>query len=205
MAWFTCWSFGEYSVIVLYTCIRQQSHLRLRGLCAYSDIDTIYTPKNYGKDGELMFVGYDHNQIIYDYATSQWEITKLSVTGNFTRAVTKASLASMAIGTNVWTVFNDSKRWEVEKIGVWRFWSFLTRPYCWGVQATSNSKWLFVAWTLDSTAENTLLKSQNHSSHWSSGVRVTTSTKWRQPSLVAAMNSSHAGRMISSWSSNVHV
>ena len=83
---------------------------RLRGLCAYSDIDTIYTPKNYGKDGELMFVGYDHNQIIYDYATSQWEITKLSVTGNFTRAVTKASLASMAIGTNVWTVFNDSKR-----------------------------------------------------------------------------------------------
>ena len=30
---------------------------RLRGLCAYSDIDTIYTPKNYGKDGELMFVG----------------------------------------------------------------------------------------------------------------------------------------------------
>ena len=85
-------------------------HHRLRGLCAYSDIDTIYTPKNYGKDGELMFVGYDHNQIVYDYATSQWEITKLSVTGNFTRAVTKASLASMAIGTNVWTVFNDSKR-----------------------------------------------------------------------------------------------
>ena len=32
-------------------------HSRLRGLCAYSDIDTIYTPKNYGKDGELMFVG----------------------------------------------------------------------------------------------------------------------------------------------------
>ena len=63
-----------------------------------------------------MFVGYDHNQIIYDYATSQWEITKLSVTGNFTRAVTKASLASMAIGTNVWTVFNDSKRsanWQI--------------------------------------------------------------------------------------------
>ena len=83
---------------------------RLRGLCAYSDIDTVYTPKNYGKDGELMFVGYDHNQIIYDYATSQWEITKLSVDGNYTRAVTKASLASMAIGTNVWTVFNDSKR-----------------------------------------------------------------------------------------------
>ena len=106
------WNKCYVTAVCLYkaTIVLSPLHFRLRGLCAYSDIDTIYTPKNYGKDGELMFVGYDHNQIIYDSATSQWEITKLSVTGNFTRAVTKASLASMAIGTNVWTVFNDSKR-----------------------------------------------------------------------------------------------
>ena len=59
---------------------------------------------------QYYFARYDHNQIVYDYATSQWEITKLDVNGNFTRAVTKASLASMALGTNVWTVFHDSKR-----------------------------------------------------------------------------------------------
>ena len=84
--------------------------LRLRGLCPFSDIDTIYTPKNLGKDGELIFVSYDHNMIQYMPSTSLWQATRLDKAGNYTSAVTRAPLAGMAIGTNLWTVYNDSKR-----------------------------------------------------------------------------------------------
>ena len=91
-------------------CRRQEGPpiLRLRGLCQFTDIDTIYTPKNLGPDGELVFVSYDHNLIQYDHSTSLWEIKRLNRNGNFTHAVSKAPLAGMAIGTSVWTVYNDS-------------------------------------------------------------------------------------------------
>ena len=88
--------------------------LRLRGLCPFSDIDTIYTPRNMGKDGELMFVSYDHNMTQYVPETSLWVATRLNKKGNYTSAVTKAPLAGMAIGTNLWTVYNDSKRCSSE-------------------------------------------------------------------------------------------
>ena len=88
--------------------------LRLRGLCPFSDIDTIYTPKNLGTEGELIFVSYDHNMIEYVHSASLWQATRLDKAGNFTRAVSKAPLAGMAIGTNLWTVYNDSKRCSSE-------------------------------------------------------------------------------------------
>ena len=97
-------------------CTREdgQPILRLRGLCPFSDIDTIFTPTNIGTEGELIFVSYDHNQITYDPSTSLWQVTRLSRKGNFTRAVTKASHASMVVGTNLWTVYGDSSRCSSE-------------------------------------------------------------------------------------------
>jgi hypothetical protein len=57
-----------------------------------------------------MFVSYDHTQIRYDHTASVWEATRLSKDGNYTRAMTKAGLAGMALGTHLWTVYNDSGR-----------------------------------------------------------------------------------------------
>ena len=97
-------------------CRREQGPpvLRLRGLCPFSDIDTIYTPRNMGVEGELILVGYDHNQIVYVPSSSVWQVGRLSRQGNYTRAISKASRASLAIGTNLWKVYNDSKRCSVE-------------------------------------------------------------------------------------------
>ena len=97
-------------------CRREEGQpvLRLRGLCPFSDIDTIYTPKNFGLEGETMFVSYDHTQITRDHTASVWEARRLSRGGNWTRAVTRASTNSLAIGTHTWTVTNDSKRCSAE-------------------------------------------------------------------------------------------
>jgi hypothetical protein len=93
-------------------CSREQGLpiLRLRGLCQFSDIDTVFTPKNMGEEGELVFISPRHNLLRFDHSATKWEVTRLSRKGNYTKAVTKALLTGMAIGTNIWTVHNDSKR-----------------------------------------------------------------------------------------------
>ena len=88
--------------------------LRLRGLCTFSDIDSVFRPMNLGAGGELMFVSYDHTQITYQPSSSLWQASRLSKTGNTTLALTKAPLASMALGTHLWTIYNDSSRCSSE-------------------------------------------------------------------------------------------
>ena len=93
-------------------CVRKQGLpvLKLRGLCPFSDIDTIFTPKNMGHEGELVFLSTKQNLLSFDESSASWEATKLNRKGNHTKAVTKALLTSMAIGTNLWTIHNDSQR-----------------------------------------------------------------------------------------------
>ena len=80
-------------------------YLQLRGLCSDSNIDRVFIPKNKKKSGAVQLLGLDTTLIEYDKMDMAWKLTEHSQN---TIAVTDASLASFALGTNEWLIENDN-------------------------------------------------------------------------------------------------
>ena len=89
----------------------ERTRLRLRGLCKDSNLDNIYVPVN--RDNYLMYSGWRGSDIYFDNLRGMWTakvILHSKENVHVTFATTKASYESLSLGTNEWTVYNDSRQ-----------------------------------------------------------------------------------------------
>ena len=82
----------------------ETSKLTLRGLCGYSSFDKTYTVQ-YSPDSMVFYIGTERTIISYNFTLNIW--TMRDVTNPSVTAVSEASLRSLVIGNNKWTITND--------------------------------------------------------------------------------------------------
>ena len=84
---------------------------RMRGLPKYcKGIKDMFTPSNDGQNNGLIgYVGYRHCEIGYNRALEQWELFNYEKLKPKPYATSKASIRSLALGTQNWILYNMSK------------------------------------------------------------------------------------------------
>ena len=82
-----------------------QMYLQLRGLCADSNIDRFYIPRNKNGSGAVILLGFYTTIIEYDIENVSWTLREYSQN---TTAVTDAPFTSFALGANEWFIEGDS-------------------------------------------------------------------------------------------------
>ena len=80
-------------------------YLQLRGLCADSNIDRFYIPRNKNGSGAVILLGFYTTIIEYDIENVSWTLREYSQN---TTAVTDAPFTSFALGANEWFIEGDS-------------------------------------------------------------------------------------------------
>ena len=80
-------------------------YLQLRGLCADSNIDRFYIPRNKNGSGAVILLGFYTTIIEYDIENVSWTLREYSQN---TTAVTDAPFTSFALGANEWFIKGDS-------------------------------------------------------------------------------------------------
>ena len=101
-------AWGESACFEYYSCPCQYSRqpiLKLRGLCLYSNLDILYTPKQlYNDPNNMIIMGLTSTRITYDDQTSQWTMTDNNWNVS---AMSRATKVSYVLGKHPWTVIND--------------------------------------------------------------------------------------------------
>ena len=101
------YAWGESACFEYYSCPCQYSRqpiLKLRGLCLYSNLDILYTPKQlYNDPNNMIIMGLTSTRITYDDQTSQWTMTDNNWNVS---AMSRATKVSYVLGKHLWTVDN---------------------------------------------------------------------------------------------------
>ena len=77
--------------------------LSLKGLCEHSFFDKV----QYDAETQIHFVGMGKSVIKFNFLHNVWEIR--NVNNAFVKATSSASFSSLAIGTFVWNITNDTR------------------------------------------------------------------------------------------------
>ena len=98
----------QISEQIPFTCAcehpNSQMYLQLRGLCAKSNIDRFYIPRNKERSGAVILIGTQTTMIQYDKYEMSW---KLAEYNKNTTAKTNAKLTTFALGSHDWLIEND--------------------------------------------------------------------------------------------------
>ena len=86
---------------------QEQMYLKLRGLCPDSNIDQVYVPRNKPRSGKVNLLGFRNTVIEYKGAEFGWLLKVDGMLDN-TTAVSKAPLASFALGKQEWVIEGDN-------------------------------------------------------------------------------------------------
>ena len=80
--------------------------LTLKGMCANSFFDKVYQV-HYDAETQIHYVGKEKSVIKYNFQHNVWEIRNIN--NVFVKATSSASFSSLAIGTFVWNITNDTR------------------------------------------------------------------------------------------------
>ena len=75
-------------------------------MCEHSFLDKVYQV-HYDAESQIHFVGKEKSVIKYDFQFNIWVIR--NVNNIFVKAISSAPFASLAIGTFVWNITNDTR------------------------------------------------------------------------------------------------
>merc|ERR1711892_516799 len=87
----------------------QEMYLLLRGLCADSNIDQFYVPRNKKRHGSFMLIGVKNTVIEFLTLESVWKLSVFGTTQN-TSATTGSSMDSYLLGSHMWKIEEDYKK-----------------------------------------------------------------------------------------------
>ena len=88
----------------IHKSVYKTTTLKLRGLCPYSQIDTIYQA-DYDPVNTINYVGKEKSVISYDFEDEVWRIQ--DVTDPKIQAISSAPYRTLAVGNLKWNITND--------------------------------------------------------------------------------------------------
>ena len=87
--------------------LEHEMYLQLRGLCPYSNIDSIYIVRNKQRSGKVNLLGFKSTVIEYDLPNHVWRLRVSGVDPN-TKALSNAPMSSYVLGTHEWLIESDN-------------------------------------------------------------------------------------------------